>query len=60
MEELKSNITGIYTEIPSNFQVSADNGYSTDMKSEYLEQEGLDAYFPSQKTLQRNKKNTIN
>ena len=45
--------------MPSNFQVSADNGYSTDMNSEYLEQEGLDAYFPSRKLSREIKKNTI-
>ena len=33
--------------MPSNFQVSADNGYSTDMNTEYLEQEGLDGYISS-------------
>ena len=49
MEELKLNINEIYTELPSNFQVSADNGYSTDINTEYLEQEGLDGYISSRK-----------
>ena len=56
MEEFKSNMTGIYTEIPSNFQVSADNGYSTDMNTEYLEQEGLDGYISSRKLSRETKK----
>jgi len=56
MEEIKSNINEIYTELPFNFQVSADNGYSTDINTEYIEQEGLDGYISSRKTLQRNKK----
>ena len=32
IEELKTNLEGIYDEIPSNFQFSADNGHSTDEK----------------------------
>ena len=28
----KNNLTRIYNELPSNFQFSADNGYSTDEK----------------------------
>lgn len=30
IEQLESNLDGIYDEMPSNFQFSADNGYSTD------------------------------
>lgn len=29
MKQIKSNLSEIYGEMPSNFQVSADNGYST-------------------------------
>ena len=42
--------------MPSNFQVSADNGYSTDINAEYLEQEGLDGYISSRKLARKEKK----
>ena len=32
----KSNLSEIYNETPSNFQVSADNGYSTDIKMQNI------------------------
>ena len=44
IEEVKSNLTGIFNEMPSNFQASADNGYSTDANTEYLEENGLYGY----------------
>ena len=30
IEQLENNLSKIYEELPSNFQFSADNGYSTD------------------------------
>ena len=56
IEQVKSNLSEIYNEIPSNFQVSADNGYSTDINTEYLEQEGLDGYISSRKFSRKEKK----
>ena len=56
IEQVKSNLSEIYNEIPSNFQVSADNGYSTDINAEYLEQEGLDGYISSRKLARKEKK----
>ena len=56
IEEVKSNLSEIYNEILSNFQVSADNGYSTDINTEYLEQEGLDGYISSRKFSRKEKK----
>ncbi len=49
-------MTGICSELPSNFQVSADNGYSTDRNTEYLEHEGLDGYISSRKLSRQIKK----
>ncbi|WP_407374646.1 IS1182 family transposase [Methanobrevibacter sp.] len=56
MEQVKSNLTGIFNEMPSNFQVSADNGYSTDANTEYLEENGLDGYISSRKLARETKK----
>ena len=56
IEQVKSNLSEIYNEIPSNFQVSADNGYSTDINAEYLEHEGLDGYISSRKLARKEKK----
>ena len=58
MEQVKSNLSKIGYEIPVNLQVSADNGYSTDMNTEYLEQEELDGHISSRK-LSRQEKNII-
>lgn len=55
MEQVKSNLTEIGCEIPVNLQVSADNGYSTDMNTEYLEQEELDGYISSRKLSKQEK-----
>lgn len=55
MEQVKSNLTGIFNEIPSNFQVSADNGYSTDANTEYLEENGLDATYPHENSQEKQK-----
>lgn len=55
MEQVQSNLSEIYDETPVNYQVSADNGYSTDMNTEYLEQNGFDGYIIT-KTLKRTKK----
>lgn len=49
MEQVQSNLSEIYDETPVNYQVSADNGYSTDMNTEYLEQNGFDGYISSRK-----------
>lgn len=56
MEQVKSNLSKIGYEIPVNLQVSADNGYSTDMNTEYLEQEELDGYISSRKLSRQEKK----
>ena len=56
MEQVKSNLTGIFNEMPFNFQVSADNGYSTDANTEYLEENGLDGYISSRKLARETKK----
>lgn len=56
MEQVKSNLSKIGYEIPVNLQVSADNGYSTDMNTEYLEQEELDGYISSRKLSRQDKK----
>ena len=56
MEQVQSNLAGIYDEMPVNYQVSADNGYSTDENTEYLDKHGLDGYIASRK-LSRKEKN---
>ena len=58
IEQLESNLKGIYDEMPSNFQFSADNGYSTDENTTYLEEKGLDGYISTRK-LSRKEKSTI-
>ncbi len=35
--------------MPSNFQFNADNGYSTDKNTTYLEEKGLDRYISTRK-----------
>ena len=44
--------------MPVNYQVSADNGYSTDENTEYLEKHGLDGYISSRKLSRKKKKNS--
>ena len=56
MEQVQSNLAGIYDEMPVNYQVSADNGYSTDENTDYLDKHGLDGYIASRK-LSRKEKN---
>lgn len=56
MEQIQSNLSEIYDETPVNYQVSADNGYSTDMNTEYLEQNGFDGYISSRKLSREQKK----
>ena len=56
MEQVQQNLTQTNTEFSPNFQVSADNGYSTDINTEYLEQKGLDGYISSRKLSRQNKK----
>lgn len=58
MEQVQSNLSEIYDETPVNYQVSADNGYSTDMNTEYLEQMALMDIYHHENS-QENKKNTI-
>ena len=38
IEQLENNLEGIYNGMPSNFQFSADNGYSKDENTTYLEE----------------------
>ena len=59
MEQVKSNLSKIGYEIPVNLQVSADNGYSTDMNTKYLEQEELDGYISSRKLSRKEKKRNL-
>ena len=56
IEQLESNLEGIYDEMPSNFQFSADNGYSTDENTTYLEEKGLDGYISTRKLSRKEKK----
>ena len=56
MEQVQFNLSEIYDETPVNYQVSADNGYSTDMNTEYLEQNGFDGYISSRKLSREQKK----
>lgn len=56
MEQVQSNLSEIYDETPVNYQVSSDNGYSTDMNTEYLEQNGFDGYISSRKLSREQKK----
>lgn len=56
MEQVQSNLSEIYDETSVNYQVSADNGYSTDMNTEYLEQNGFDGYISSRKLSREQKK----
>ena len=41
MEQVQSNLTSIEAEIPVDCQVSADNGYSTDENTEYLDKHAV-------------------
>lgn len=56
IEQLKNNLTRIYDELPSNFQFSVDNGYSTDENTTYLEEKGLDGYISTRKLSRKEKK----
>ena len=58
MKQVESNLTRIHVEIPVNYQVSANNGYSTDENTEYLEKHGFDGYISS-RTLKKRKKREI-
>ena len=59
MEQVQSNLTSIGVEIPVNCQVSADNGYSTDENTEYLDKHGFDEYILSQKLSRKEKKRNL-
>lgn len=56
IEQLESNLDEIYSKIPSNFQLSADNGYSTDENISYLEEKHLDGYISTRKVSRKEKK----
>ena len=56
IEQLESNLSEIYDKLPSNFQFSADNGYSTDENTTYLEEKGLDGYISTRKLSRKEKK----
>ena len=49
IEQLENNSSKIYEEIPSDFQFSTDNGYSTDENTSYLEEKGLGGYISTRK-----------
>ena len=59
MEQVQSNLSGIYDELPVNYQVSADNGYSTDENTEYLDKHGIDGYIASRKLSRKEKKRNL-
>ena len=59
MEQVQSNLAGIYDEMPVNYQVSADNGYSTDENTDYLDKYGLDGYISSRKLSRKEKKRNL-
>ena len=59
MEQVQSNLSRIYDELPVNYQVSADNGYSTDENIEYLDKHGIDGYIASRKLSRKEKKREI-
>ena len=42
--------------MPSNFQFSADNGYSTDENTTYLEEKGIDGHISTRKLSKKEKK----
>ena len=56
IDQLENNLNGIYEEMPTNFQLSADNGYSTDENTTYLEEKGLDGYISTRKLSRKEKK----
>lgn len=56
IEQLKTNLDGIYEELPSNFQFSPDNGYSTDENTTCIEEKGLDGYISTRKLSRKEKK----
>ena len=55
MEQVRSNLNGICDEMPVNCQVSADNEYSTDENTEYLDKRGFDGCISSQKLSKKRK-----
>lgn len=56
---IRIQFKGIYDEMPSNFQFSADNGYSTDENTKYLEEKGLDGYISTRKLSIKEKKDNL-
>ena len=56
IEQLENNLTGIYEELPSNFQFSTYNEYSTDDNTTYLEENGIDGYISARKLSRKEKK----
>ena len=59
INQVESNLSTIYDETPSNFQISADNGYSTDENTAFLEEQGYDGYISSRKFSRQSKKYNI-
>ena len=56
MEQVQFNLTSMGVEIPVNCQVSADNGYSTDENTEYLDKHWFNEYILSQKLSRKEKR----
>ena len=59
IEQLENNLEGIYNGMPSNFQFSADNGYSKDENTTYLEEKWLDGYISTRKLSRKEKKYNV-
>ena len=59
MEQVQFNLTSMGVEIPVNCQVSADNGYSTDENTEYLDKHWFNEYILSQKLSRKEKKRNL-
>ena len=59
MEQVQFNLTSMGIEIPVNCQVSADNGYSTDENTEYLDKHWFNEYILSQKLSRKEKKRNL-
>ena len=59
MEQVQFNLTSMGVEIPVNCQVSADNGYSTDENTEYLDKHGFDGYISSRKVSRKEKNKNL-
>lgn len=56
LTKLNNNLNQIYEDMPTQYKVLADNGYSTDANTDFLEENKLDGYIASRK-LSRKPKN---